>query len=225
MKRFLCTLLALLLLNTNALALTYYKHGDRDRKKIAISVDDFFNKSLIPEMLDIAHNNNCKLTMFILGRTLTDKDRPWLKTALDYGFEIGNHSNNHKNMSNWEQEKITKELGFFERRLNTALGFEYKPNLLRWPYGQSNSGNKYRHYHKGAEEAGYFHAVTWDVTLDDTDEMLKKIQNGSIVLFHVNKKDINVLKQLLPKLNEKGFEMVTIFELLGLEPVKYTVDK
>lgn len=56
--------------------------------------------------------------------------------------------------------------------------------------------------------------------MDSKEKMLSRIQNGSIILLHANKKDLEVLKELLPEL-EKKYEMTTVSELLNIPPVEY----
>jgi len=48
--------------------------------------------------------------------------------------------------------------------------------------------------------------------------MLKQVKNGDILLYHSNKKDVEGLRKAIPILLERGFELVTVSELLGLHP-------
>ena len=41
--------------------------------------------------------------------------------------------------------------------------------------------------------------------------------NGSILLFHARPVDVRCIRTLIPQLKEKGFEFVTIAELIGLD--------
>ena len=73
------------------------------------------------------------------------------------------------------------------------------------------------------EEAGYLHAVRWDVSQTDPDQAMKDVENGSILLYHANPKDVRCLRQLIPALLE-NYECVTVSELLYLTPPAYTSD-
>ena len=53
---------------------------------------------------------------------------------------------------------------------------------------------------------------------EDLQKALKKIQNGSILLFHAQKKDSLFLDKLIPELQARGFEMVTLSEMFGFDP-------
>ena len=209
------------LFGAQAEELQFYKHGNRNTAKIAISVDDCFDKSIVQGFLDTANQANVKLTFFIIGRTLHgDDDEAQIMALLADGHEIGNHSNNHKNMQTWSESKIAEDLQAFQTRLDKVLGFRYKPNLLRFPFGIGTTAPGLANYNSAAQKAGYQHIVYWDVVLDKPEQMLAQIQNGSIVLLHGNKKDLQVFKELLPALQEK-YELCTISELLGIAPVKW----
>ena len=66
---------------------------------------------------------------------------------------------------------------------------------------------------------GFQHIVHWEVSeTKDLDKALEKTKNGSILLFHSKKKDTLFLEKLIPALQEKGFEMVTVSELFGFDP-------
>ena len=62
--------------------------------------------------------------------------------------------------------------------------------------------------------------VLWDVSTTDPQKAFKDTQNGSILLFHTNKEDYECLKVLIPMLLDAGYELVTVSELLGMEPVE-----
>ena len=70
------------------------------------------------------------------------------------------------------------------------------------------------------EAEGYLHAVKWDVSQTDAEKALKKVRNGSILLYHANQKDLDCLETLIPALLEQGDACVTVSQLLGLEAVK-----
>ena len=67
------------------------------------------------------------------------------------------------------------------------------------------------------EECGYSHVIIWSLSQTDPDKMLKKVKNGDILLYHANKKDVEGLRKAIPVLLERGFELVTVSELLGLD--------
>lgn len=221
MKKFFALLLSFILITSNSYALEFYKFGDRSVPKIAITVDDCYHKEIVEEMMDVALENDAKITYFILGQALnSDDDERLLLKMLDNGFEIGSHCYTHNNMRHWKVSKIKSDLKRFQKKLDTVLGFRYKPNLIRFPYGIGGTAPGYKNYNRACKDLGYKYSIYWDVLLDTKENMLKRIKNGSIILLHSNKKDLRILKELLPELKEK-YEMVTVSELLNIPPVEY----
>ena len=68
------------------------------------------------------------------------------------------------------------------------------------------------------KKAGYDHVVNWDVSQTDPVKALPRVQNGSILLYHARPADVRCIRTLVPQLLEKGFEFVTVAEIIGLDP-------
>lgn len=224
MKKYICLLLTSILIFTmiiDVLAVNYIRNGDREVNKICITVDDCFDMDIVNQFMDTAIENNIKLTFFVLGRPLKDSDDKTLYRMLDNDFEIGNHTVNHRAMRDWTPERISRELLGMEKKLEAVLGFKYKPNIVRFPYGIGGAYPGLPNYRKAMEKSGYEYSIYWDVVLSDAKTMLKQIKNGSIILLHSNKKDLRIFREMLPELINRGYKMVTVSELIGLEKVKY----
>ena len=71
---------------------------------------------------------------------------------------------------------------------------------------------------KAVNEAGYEHAVLWDIDSTDAKKIIKTTKNGSIILLHGRKRDLRALKTILSYFQEQGYEMVTVSELLHIVP-------
>lgn len=222
MKRFLCLFFTLTLfmftLPTQAAEpyINVYAHGDREQKRIAVTVDDWYDSELLPDFLDAAAEYDCKLTLYPIGINLHAKEKDNWQRAIDEGHEIGNHTNTHINLDKLSRDRITRQLVNMEKNLHKLLGDEYEVNTVRYPFGAGRHRSRSSGFAKAVSEAGYLHVVLWDVDSTDAKEVLRKVQNGSIILLHGRKKDLRTLKAILPKLQEKGYEMVTVSELLGL---------
>ena len=223
MKRFFCAIMTVFLmtgLHAPAWAadpyVTIYTHGDREKKRIAITIDDWYQPELLPDFLDASGKYDCKLTLYPLGIMLHKADRPLWQRALDEGHEIGNHSNTHANLEDLGADRIIRQLQNMEKNLNEVLGFEYKINSVRYPYGAGRNRGLSSSFSQAVAEAGYIHVVLWDVDTTETSKILRKVENGSIILLHGRRRDLRVLKEILPRLKEQGYEMVTVSDLLGL---------
>ena len=86
--------------------ITQYTNGDREQKRIAITIDDWFEPDMLPEFLDLANEYNCKLTLYPIGVNVMPRDRASWQRVIDEGHELGNHSNTHKNLDEASRDSI-----------------------------------------------------------------------------------------------------------------------
>lgn len=196
--------------------INHFSCGNEDVAKIAITIDDWYSRELLPEFLDTANEYNCKLTFYPVGVNLLPEDRElWLR-VINEGHEIGNHSNTHINLEKASRDRIVRQLEKMEKRLVECIGQDYELNTVRFPFGAGRHKGTKSSFAKAIKDAGYIHAIFWNVDTTDADEILRKTKNGSIILLHSNNKDLRAFKKILPVFQERGFEMVTVSELLGL---------
>ena len=224
MRRLLALLLALLMLAPAVQAesrpsyITQYTHGDREKPRIAITIDDWYEPELLGDFLDAANGFGSKLTLYPIGDNLLERDRALWQRAIDEGHELGNHSNTHKNLEKASRDSILAQLNNMEKRLEKALGHSHAMNTVRYPFGAGRMKGTKSSFAKTIAEAGYEHVALWDIDSTDAKTILRKVENGSIILLHGRKRDLRVLKAILPELQSRGYEMVTISDLLGLPP-------
>ena len=90
---------------------------------------------------------------------------------------------------------------------------------VRPPHGHcttTRQGGDIKTVQKITAAHGYSHVILWDVSDTTASSCLKNVKNGSILLFHAHKKDMNCIMAIVPKLKERGLTCVTVSELLGL---------
>lgn len=194
-------------------------HGDREDCRIAVTVDDCYNTEQVAEILDLCEEYGVPVTFFVIGSALDTDDRDVWQRALSLGCEIGNHTWDHPRLHTLSDSKIRSQLNRTEEKLDKVLGWHYEMQVMRPPYGSlsADPGKKSdRRVVEAIESAGYLHAVKWDVSQTNPDQALDDVENGSILLYHANPKDVRCLTQLIPDLLDKGFLPVTVSELLGL---------
>lgn len=192
-------------------------------KKIAISFDAAWGADKTEELLKILKEHNIKTTFFLVGFWV-DKFPEMVKKISEEGHEVANHSLHHPQMSTLSKEQIIKELNTTSEKIETIIG---KPTtLLRPPFGDYNN-----RLIETAHELGY-QVIQWDVdsldykdygTQSIVDRVLKKVKNGSIVLFHNNATYTpEALPIILDELQNQGYEIVPISDLIYKE--NYYID-
>ena len=135
--------------------------------------------------------------------------------------ELGNHSENHKNMSRLDKAVIRMELQKVHDKVKKLTGKDM--TLFRPPYGDYNN-----QVVEMADSMGYY-PIQWDVDSLDwkdygadsiVDMVLNNphLGNGSIILMHNGAKYTpDALDAVITGLQEKGFELVTVSELIWKE--------
>ena len=203
------------------------KHGSRESKKVAITVDDCYKTATewIEADVELCKQYGIHMTFFPLYKTgcLFPEYRELWQSVLDAGCEIGCHGYQHLHLGSFDYWTLVKRLGMWQEKLDETLGYHYETRWIRGPGGSIENGRKLSKDQviSALKRYGYQHIVHWDVSETiNMEKALKKIQNGSIMLFHSKKKDTRFLEQLIPTLQEMGYEMVTLSELFGMDPVE-----
>ncbi len=197
-----------------------------EESKVALSFDTAWGNEDIKIILDILAKHDIKATFFMTGEWI-EKYPEDVKRIAKAGHDLGNHSENHKQMTKLTAEQCKDEIMKSHERVKKLTGIEM--NLFRAPYGDYNNlvvGT--------AREYGY-HTVQWDVDSLDwkdygVDGILnktvnhKKLGNGSIILLHTGAKYTpEALEPMILGLMDKGYELVPISQLIYTG--QYTVDQ
>lgn len=149
-----------------------------------------------------------------------------VKAIAAAGHDLGNHSENHLQMSTINASKCKEELMIPHEKVKELTGIEM--NLFRPPYGDYNNT-----LIETANTIGY-HVIQWDVDSLDwkdygVDSIIDKVTNhkhlgnGSIILCHNGAKyTADALESVIITLKEKGYEIVPISKLIYTE--NYQID-
>ena len=178
-------------------------HIDTDIKEVYLIFDDGPIPGLTPWVLDVLAEFNSKATFFCVGENVK-KNRSIFDRIVREGHTIGNHTYNHLNGWNTENEVYLQNVAECDRYMET--------NLFRPPYG------KMKPYQSSLIKSEKT-VVMWDVLSGDFDLSITKekcltnvIENysqGSVIVFHDNIKAEEKLKYVLPSflehLAENGF--------------------
>lgn len=191
------------------------RNGDRSVPKVAITVDDCYNGEHVLSVVELCEKHGMAVTFFPIGKALKYADADIWQRALDAGCEIGNHSWGHTNLTRLTDQKIRFQMLRTQQKLDQMLGYHYPMQVMRPMGGYANS-----RVGEAVASVGYRYIVKWDVSQTEANKALREVQNGSILLFHANVRDIRCLETLIPALQEQGYACVTVSELLGLPPVK-----
>lgn len=190
---------------------------ETDDKKVALSFDAAWGNEDTQKILEILAKHNVHATFFMTGGWV-DSYPEDVKAILAGGHDLGNHSENHKNMSQISNEDKEQELMKVHEKVKSLTGYEMF--LFRPPYGDYDND-----VIKTATKCGYY-PIQWDVdSLDWKDYGVdsivntvcsnKHLGNGSIILCHNGAKfTADALDTLITNLKGQGYEIVPISELI-----------
>lgn len=224
LKRFLALVLCLMLLVPVARAAEAgftMSNGSRNEKRVCITVDDLKDVEMLEQIFRLGQELGVPMTFFTLGYVIQEEDAELWREIAESDCEIGNHCYWHESLPQKPHSDIVNLLNRVQEQLDEVLGYHYPMQVMRPPYGNVRIGNGSNlPVVRAVEAAGYKHIVLWDVSETDPAKCVKKVKNGSILLFHTIQKDLDCLKTLLPELIEQGYEFVTVSEMAGLPPVE-----
>lgn len=205
-------------------AIRQYAQG---RKLVALTYDDGPHPTWTPKMIELLRSKNVKATFFVQGPNV-EKHPEIAKDLYTYGFELGNHTMTHPefNKSAMTKEKITAELADTTQRIIDYSG-QSKVEVMRPPYGQSP-----KKLLEVCQDLGLY-VINWSIDTDDwrsktNDEqmvanIMKNLSDGAIILMHdKHEKTYTTTEKVIDQIREKGYEFVTVSELLGLKAIGQT---
>lgn len=194
-----------------------------DKKQIALTFDGAWGNEDTSTLLSILERQDVTATFFFTGGWISKYPED-VKTILSKGHEVGNHSENHKQMSKLSKEQCKEELQIVHDKVKELTGLDM--TVFRPPFGDYNDT-----VIQAANELGY-HVIQWDVDSLDwkdygCDSIIhtvtnhKHLGNGSIILMHNGAKYTkDALEQMIINLKEQGYEFVKVSELIYKENYK-----
>ncbi len=185
------------------------------RHQIALTFDGG-SSDVRPGILQILRSYDLRCTFFVSGEVAQATPAYWHEAAND-GHQICNHSWNHPNFTTLTDDQIRAQLLDCDEKVNSILGWRTRP-FFRAPGGARDA-----RVLRIAAELGFRH-VYWTFDSGDysTDaagiiqKVLSKAQDGAVVLFHCTREGTEgALPTIIPELLARGYELVTVSELIA----------
>ena len=182
---------------------------NQDKKYISFTFDDGPSK-YTKELLKTLELNNSSATFFMLGNRMKYNE-DIVKEIYNSSSEVASHTYSHKNLDKLSSNDILNEINSPAILFNEITNGEIK--YLRPPYGNYNDTVKSTNYP----------IILWNIDPKDWlvkdsskvyNSVLKHACDGCIVLMHdIYPTTIEAVKMLIPKLNDMGYEVVSISNL------------
>lgn len=191
---------------------------DDSRKLVALTFDDGPAEKYTDAYLDILDKYGIHATFFNLGQNI--EEYPDLaKKICDRGSEVMSHTYQHQQLSLLDSEALQKEFSSTFSTIESTTGV--KTTGFRPPYGDFtekawlNSGGL-------ASVSVLWNQDSLDWKRPGVDAIVenstKNVTSGSIILMHDGggnrDQDVEALPQIIEKLQNEGYEFVTVSELM-----------
>lgn len=185
----------------------------------ALTFDDGPYPGLTEEYLAALAAKGVRATFFLVG-SRAQRHPELVGRIAAAGHEIANHSLRHADMTAWTEAEVLADLTAANAILAGLAAAP--PRLFRPPYGHWQDGVL-----RGAAATG-LETVTWSVDPQDwrnlapraiVARVLEELHPGAIIILHEgNRRTALALPLLLESLEQRGYQLVTVSELLAAGP-------
>ncbi len=190
---------------------------DPGKPMVALTFDDGPGERT-GELLEQLDKYNAHATFFMLGQKI-DSNPEAVKKMKAIGCELGNHSYDHKNMALLDKKGVKSQMNRTDKKISALVGSS--STVMRPPYG--SIGGVMR-------KTLRLPMILWNIdTLDwktrnakkTIRHVMKNVKDGDIILMHdIHSQSIDAAIKLIPMLQKKGYQLVTVSELAAAKNVE-----
>ncbi len=190
---------------------------DPNKPMVALTFDDGPGKRT-EEILDTLEEYNAHATFFMLGQKVSSFEET-VKKMKKIGCELGSHSYDHTNLVKLDGEGVKKQMSDTNKKVKKAVGSNV--TVMRPPYGAISETVR--------DNVG-LPMILWNIdTLDwktrnaekTIDMVMENVGDGDIILLHdIHTESVDATLELIPKLEEAGYQLVTVSELAAAKGVE-----
>ncbi|HYG60000.1 MAG TPA: polysaccharide deacetylase family protein [Symbiobacteriaceae bacterium] len=202
------------------------RNGPRNVPQVALTFDDGPDTQFTPQILEILERFDVPASFYVIGERAEQLPDALLR-IVNLNGEVGNHAYEagHVDLRTLPPAQVLRTLSRTHEVITRITG--QAPVTFRPPFGFYNV-----QVLASASRFGY-QTVLWDIDSLDWQSLsaqqilqnvLPGVQNGSIILMHSGTtlpgEDLTGTVQALPTiisdLRQRGFELVTVADMLGL---------
>jgi peptidoglycan/xylan/chitin deacetylase (PgdA/CDA1 family) len=191
---------------------------DTKTKAVALTIDDAPNPIVTPQLLNVLNEYSARATFFLIGENIKGNEHLLERMRME-GHELGNHLAT-------DSASIFLSPDEFERQLLEVDNMIGVSGPQKW--FRPGSGFYNARMIKQAKAYGYRCSLGCIYPHDTlirnisiiTTFITKKVFPGAIIVMHDGKvariTSVEVLRRVLPELRERGYEVVTLSELISV---------
>ncbi len=183
---------------------------------VALTIDDAPHPALTPAILDVLAKHRARATFFVIGERILNNEQT-LRRIVEEGHELGNHL-----MTDTPSIRLSAEA--FERHLLQTHDLLSRFGSVRW--FRPGSGWYRRRMLEQIRRYGYRCALGSAYAYDShirsawyvSRHILRHTRPGAVIILHDGGasrwRTVDVLRRVLPELERRGYQVVTLSELV-----------
>ena len=182
------------------------------KPRIALTFDDGPHPVYTPKLLDGLKERNVKATFFVVGKNIEGRE-DIIKRMDEEGHLIGNHTYDHVKITGLPEEEACAQITKTSELVKESTG--KNTEFVRPPFGA---------WDKKLECGFEMFPVLWSIdpldwTTKNVDAVVQKVlsraEENSIILLHdYYDSSVEAALKIVDALLERGFEFVTVDELV-----------
>jgi len=187
------------------------KDGQND-KIVLLTIDDAPDRYSV-DMAKTLKELEAGAIFFVNGHFLqTEEDKQKLKTLHQLGFEIGNHTMNHPNMSQITAEEQRREIVELNDLVEEIIG--ERPRFYRAPFGVNTTTSKEVIEEENMLAMNWTYGYDWEKEYQEVKQLAEiminteLLSNGANILMHDRSWTLHALEDIVTGLRKKGYEPV-----------------
>lgn len=190
--------------------------GDESRQVCYFTFDCGFENGYTGKILDVLAEKDVKGTFFLNGAYITSAPE-LVKRMIDEGHVVGNHGNNHENMSRVDAETFLKEVESNNDLLRDNVPGAGYMSCYRPPYGTVTEWDMALAQEMGLKTALYswtYYDYDVDNQADPADALSQAergLHNGCVYMFHtVGSTNAAIIGDLIDFIRGEGYTIEVI---------------
>lgn len=196
------------------------RYVDPNRPMVALTFDDGPHVTNTPVILEALRKYDSAATFFVVGNRITSKGSAVILDEIESGSQVASHSYSHPNMA--KMKNLEEQFYLTSQKVYEDVSqWCYQVTAFRPPYGAIS---------KRMREESPYPFIMWSIdTLDwktrdvqsTIDETMNKAKDGDIILLHdIHAESRDAAIQIIPMLIEKGFQVVTVDEMMNAKGIQ-----
>lgn len=184
---------------------------DPNKPMVALTFDDGPAGSKTGRLLDALEQYGAHATFFIVGNRIPG-DEENIKRAAAIGCEVGNHSNSHAKLTGLDDVSVSNEIHPVAETIKSLTG--QNTVICRPPYGAID---------ERVQAIIDAPIILWSIDTRDWEtknaaqtiaNIQQNVQDGDIILMHdIHAESVDAAVQIIPWLQQQGYQLVTVSEL------------